>query len=86
MPVSRPLRTTKKTAAKEAALESETVLDFLKRELPPAKREDASYLADAVQEARTRYDRYATNKERWLKFAARRWRLAQIAKLKSLVN
>jgi hypothetical protein len=81
MRASRSLSTSKKTAAKKAAFESETVLDFLKRELPPAKRGDASYLADAVLEARTRYDRYAANKERWLKFAPRRSRLEQIATL-----
>lgn len=81
MRVSRSLGTTKKTAAKKADLEGDTVLDFLKRELPPAKRGDASYLADAVLEARTRYDRYAANKERWFKFAPRRSRLEQVAKL-----
>jgi hypothetical protein len=52
--------------------------EFLKRELPPAMLEHASYIADAVQRAGERYDRFVERDE-WRDFTARSKRLKNIS-------
>jgi hypothetical protein len=36
---------------------SETLVEFLTRELPPRRRDDAEHFAKAIREAGDRYDR-----------------------------
>jgi hypothetical protein len=55
--------------------------DFLVRELPPGKADQATYLMHALREAGARYDRYAAQRKEWLDYATRRDRLGRITKL-----
>lgn len=51
----------------------ESIHDFLTRELPPGKANQAAYLTEAVQKAGARYDRYAEkrNRKEWQNYSAR---------------
>jgi hypothetical protein len=56
----------------------ETVVSFLKRELPPATRDDAEYVASAIREAGERYERYDVRRKEWEKYGRRRENLAAL--------
>jgi hypothetical protein len=77
----RSPRSAKVSTVEGGLLNSAAIRAFLERELPPAKSPEASYLAEALVAAGARYDRYAENKQNWLKFAPRRRRLENTAKL-----
>jgi hypothetical protein len=55
--------------------------EFLLRELPSARADQAAYLALALQEAGARYDRYTARRNDWLNYRARRRQLRRITKL-----
>lgn len=54
---------------------------FLERELPPASRRDALYLAKRLVIAAGRYDRYASRRGEWQDYSRRQGHLRQIAVL-----
>jgi hypothetical protein len=60
---------------------NETVIDFLARELPPARRDDAEHFATAIKEAGERYDRYDERRSEWEKYSRRRAGLLNLEKL-----
>ena len=53
----------------------ETVISFLARELPPAGRDDAEFLAKAIKEAGKRYHRYDQRRAEWEKYSRRETKL-----------
>jgi hypothetical protein len=57
------------------------ILDFLKRELPPGKIKQASYIMDELQKAGARYDRYTVKRKDWWNYTRRRQRLETVNKL-----
>jgi hypothetical protein len=59
----------------------ETLIDFLARELPPTRRDDAEHFAKAIREAGERYNRYDERRADWEKYSRRR---ARLHKLKAL--
>jgi hypothetical protein len=60
---------------------NETLLDFLKRELPLPRRDDAEHFATAIREAGTRYDRYDERRADWENYRRRRMRLRKLEQL-----
>jgi hypothetical protein len=58
----------------------EGILEFLGHKLPPEKRRNAPYIADALLRAGARYDRYSANRNDWLNYSHRRNRLERIRK------
>jgi hypothetical protein len=78
--VSRSQINPQQYVAKRANGGVDDILEFLKRELPPGNAKQAPYLAEAVQRAAARYDRYAENRSECLDYAARRRRLVEITK------
>jgi hypothetical protein len=60
---------------------NETVIDFLARELPPARRDDAECFAKAIKEAGERYDRYDEARPQWEKYSRRRASLLRLERL-----
>jgi hypothetical protein len=64
-----------------AAEGGESLHEFLVRELPPGKTQQAAYLTSAVTKAGQRYDRYVEKRNEWLDYATRRYRLTRIARL-----
>ena len=60
---------------------NETLIDFLARELPPTRRDDAEHFAKAIREAGERYNRYDERRADWEKYSRRR---ARLHKLKAL--
>lgn len=73
-PIKPPAR------GKNLASEAMDFDEFLKRELPPAMLEHASYIVDAVRRAGERYDLYIVRDE-WSDFSARRKRLKRVSGL-----
>jgi hypothetical protein len=73
-------RPTKQQATRESRANGggEDIHEFLVRELPPGKTEQAQYLTDALLKAGARYDRYAARRKEWLDYAARGGRLKKI--------
>jgi hypothetical protein len=67
-----------KTPANEGG---DGVRDFLVRELPPGKTNQAPYLANALLKAGARYDRYTARRKEWRDYATRRNRLKTVTKL-----
>jgi hypothetical protein len=57
------------------------IRDFLVRELPPGKTNQAPYLANALLKAGARYDRYTARRKEWADYATRRNRLKSVTKL-----
>jgi hypothetical protein len=62
---------------------NETLIAFLARELPPARRDDTEYFAKAIKEAGERYDCYDERRADWEKYSSRR---ASLLKLKRLAE
>jgi hypothetical protein len=60
---------------------NETLTDFLARELPPGRRDDAEHFAKAIREAGERYDRYDETRVDWEKYSHRRTRLQKLTAL-----
>ena len=60
---------------------SEKLVDFLARELPPSRRDDAEYLRRAIELAGERYDRYDERRADWEKYRDRRARLRKLERL-----
>lgn len=60
---------------------NETLMDFLARELPPARRDDAQHFASAIKQAGERYDRYDERRADWEKYSHRRKRLHKLTAL-----
>jgi len=67
-----------KSAAGEAC---ESLDEFLLRELPPGKTQQAAHVVNTVTAAGIRYDVYNARRSEWLVYAARRQRLIRIARL-----
>jgi hypothetical protein len=59
---------------------AEGVREFLERELPPAKKDQVSYLTNVLHEAGLLYDRHTSQRDEWLNYAKRRNRLIWITK------
>ena len=77
---SRLRKATRGKARKGHSPDSETIHEFLGRELPPGKAKHARYFAEALDRAAARYDRYstATNRREWLNYSHRGSRLERI--------
>jgi hypothetical protein len=60
---------------------SETLIDFLVRELPPSRRDDAEHFGRAIGLAGERYDRYDERRVDWERYRSRRIRLGKLQKL-----
>jgi hypothetical protein len=61
--------------------DNEILIDFLARELPPARRNDAQHFAKAIGKAGERYDRYDERRTDWEKYSQRRSRLDKLETL-----
>jgi hypothetical protein len=59
---------------------AEGVREFLERELPPAKKDQVSYLTNVLLEVGQLYDRHTARRDEWLNYAKRRDRLIWITK------
>jgi hypothetical protein len=57
---------------------SETLVEFLTRELPPRRRDDAEHIVKAIRKAGDRYDRYDERRADWEKYSRRRARLHRL--------
>ena len=57
------------------------ILDFLVRELPPEKKKDAPYFANALREAGDRYDRYTARRDEWFNYNTRKNGLVRVTTL-----
>jgi hypothetical protein len=72
---------TQAAAESRSRQRNETIRDFLDRELPPGKTEQAPFLTDALLNASARYDRYAARRNDWFSYVRRRNQLSEIAQL-----
>jgi hypothetical protein len=59
---------------------SESLREFLMRDLPRGKLRQLSYLMEALKEAAARYDRYAARRDDWRSYARRGGHLRGIAR------